>query len=176
MFSNPNTASNVPQLVERTIPVDDIKLVFCLVANVEKYREFVPGWIDAKRSELDFDGERLLHTTQQTVGLPGLLFVRKTFWTRTTIEPYSRIAVLAKDGSFRLVWTFEKAEICDGEKIQDGCTVRCRSESTSGSAFIRLLQTTQLDTTIRAFEREALRRLGRGELNSCQSLMAALSV
>lgn len=175
MYSFQNPSSIADQLVERAIPVDNLKLVYCLVANVDRYQEFVPGWIDAKRSALEFDGEKILHTTQQTVGLPGVLFARKTFTTHTTLEPYSKITVLAGDKSFRLTWTFEKANTANGGKGQTGCTiVRCKSELATNNPLVRLLQTTHLETTISAFEREALRRISSGDSRSCQQLTATL--
>lgn len=176
MFNGIHSASSAPILAERTIAVDNIELVFCLVANVEKYRDFVPGWIDAKRSKLHFDGDKLSHMTEQTIGIPGVLFARKTFWTQTTIEPYSKITVSEQDRNFHLVWTFEQTEIGGDENSQRGCTVRCEGESTVSNPFMRLLQTTQLDATVKAFEREALRLEERGEFNRCQSLLAALPI
>jgi ribosome-associated toxin RatA of RatAB toxin-antitoxin module len=175
MFSFQNPSLIADQLLERTIPVDNLKLVYCLVANVERYQEFVPGWIDAKRSALEFDGEKICHTTEQTVGLPGVLFARKTFSTHTTLEPYSKITVLAEDKSFRLTWTFEKTNSSNRETGQTGCTIiRCKSELATNNPLVRLLQTTHLETTVLAFEREALRRIRTEDPSSCEQLTAFL--
>jgi coenzyme Q-binding protein COQ10 len=86
--------------------------LFDLVADVERYPEFLPLWTDVRvyrrRGETYY--------TEQEVGLGP---IRQRFHTRTTMVRPSRIDVTSTDRSFRafhIGWDFAEAAI--------GCNVR----------------------------------------------------
>lgn len=77
--------------------------IFSLVADVERYPEFLPWWTQARVIE------RLpgAYRTDQSLGI-GPLTVR--FPSHTRLEPPERIEVVARHGPVRdlhLVWRFE---------------------------------------------------------------------
>lgn len=78
------------------------ELLFGLVADVERYPEFVPWWVAAKVAR----SEGNVYHTKQAVGLP---LMRQEFMSVTTLEPPGRITVTSDDKPFRhlrMVWTF----------------------------------------------------------------------
>lgn len=80
--------------------------VFDLVADVERYPEFLPLWLDAR---IYRHRDETTYFTQQEVGL-GLLHER--FRTKTVMDRPSSIEVTSHDGlfrDFRIFWTFEDA-------------------------------------------------------------------
>lgn len=76
--------------------------VFDLVADVERYPEFLPGWQAARI--LRRDGERLL--VEQTLGGMG---VRQRFQTRAQLQRPERITIEGDQAPFRRLhqtWEF----------------------------------------------------------------------
>ncbi len=85
--------------------------IFDLVADVERYPEFLPLWLDARiyrhRGETTY-------FTEQEVGLGPL---RERFRTKTVMDRPSSIEVTSHDGlfrDFRILWTFSDAGV-DGK-------------------------------------------------------------
>lgn len=88
--------------------------VFDLVADVERYPEFLPMWREATVVSRCEDG----YETDQRVGL-GLLVER--FHTRTHLDRPRQIVVSSNDGlfeGFRIVWDFAPTDA-------GGCQVDC---------------------------------------------------
>lgn len=89
--------------------------LFELIAQVERYPEFLPLWQSACVSQVDqHDSERTVYVTDQVIQL-GLLY--KRFRTQTTLEPFRRIHIVSSDPLFRqfsIDWFFtaEKEEHC----------------------------------------------------------------
>jgi len=107
--------------VERVLPYR-IGQLFELVADVERYPEFVPGWTAARIRE----GGRGVYRAEQTVGFGP---VRLTFGTRTVLRRPHRIEVTSDDirfVGFKLSWTFEPQ--LDGRcRVRLAAVVRFRS-------------------------------------------------
>jgi coenzyme Q-binding protein COQ10 len=85
--------------------------VFDLVADVERYPEFLPLWTDVRV----FRRRGTVYYTEQEVGLGP---VRQRFHTRTELVRPERIEVTSSDRNFRdfrINWDFAKAPA--------GCTV-----------------------------------------------------
>ncbi|MEO5374383.1 MAG: type II toxin-antitoxin system RatA family toxin [Alphaproteobacteria bacterium] len=79
--------------------------LFDLVADVEKYPEFVPWWVAATVVKKDGEG----YHTRQVIGLP---LVRQEFQTRTVLSRPGSIHVTSSDKPFRhldMLWTFDQA-------------------------------------------------------------------
>ncbi len=90
------------QPVELLLPYTAEQL-FDLVADVESYPEYVPGWISA-RIRMRNSNEYL---TDQVVGLGPF---RVKFGSRTILRRPTRIDVTSADfpfRQFRMTWTFE---------------------------------------------------------------------
>lgn len=80
--------------------------LFDIVADVERYPDFLPGWRDARI--LDRHGDEL--TVRQTLGLAGL---RWTFHTRVTLHPPRECLIETDERPFRHLferWRFEALE------------------------------------------------------------------
>lgn len=84
--------------------------IFDLVADVERYPEFLPLWLDAHVYR--HRGETI-YFTEQEVGLGPL---HERFRTKTVMKRPDTIEVTSTDGLFRdfqILWTFEDAGIGD---------------------------------------------------------------
>ncbi len=87
--------------------------LFDLVADVERYPEFVPGWVAARVERLDEE----TYATDQMVRFRAL---RRRFSSRTVLSRPERIDIHCQDKAFRrfdIHWSFDRL---DGE----GCRVR----------------------------------------------------
>ena len=76
--------------------------VFDLVADVERYPDFLPLWIDARI----YRRHGNTYHTEQEIGLGP---IRERFHTRTVLDRPSRIEVTSTDGLFRaftIRWDF----------------------------------------------------------------------
>ncbi len=90
--------------VSRVLPYEP-EQVFDLVADVERYPDFLPWWVAARISQRD--GE--VYYTDQVVRF-GL--VRERFSSKTVLRHPERIDVTSTDRPFRhfsLLWTFDPA-------------------------------------------------------------------
>ena len=77
--------------------------LFDLAADVERYPQFLPGWIDA--SILERSDQRL-RVRQQL----GLQLLRQPFISTATLQRPERISIDSEDGPFRCLhieWRFE---------------------------------------------------------------------
>ena len=80
--------------------------MFEVIANVERYPEFLPGWRSVHIRERDGN----TWAVAQSIGLGPLVW---NFISTTTIEPPSKLTVESHDGPFRdlhIHWTLEEAE------------------------------------------------------------------
>jgi coenzyme Q-binding protein COQ10 len=133
----------------RIIPVDR-EALFALVADVERYPQFLPMWRRARVYARDTDA----YWTEQEVGFGP---IRERFRTRTALSPPERIDVSSNDGlfrAFRILWTF--ADAPNGTRIDILLQWETRSRLLQGAVDRALPTTTR--TMVQAFEDEALRR------------------
>lgn len=87
-------------------------VLFHLVADVERYPEFVPWWVAAAITRRDGD----VYHTRQVVGLP---MMRQEFQSKTELMRPNAIRVTSNDkpfNSLEMLWSFEPAG-------QGGCEV-----------------------------------------------------
>lgn len=140
--------------IERALPYR-AEQIFDLVAEVERYPEFLPWWAAARvrrRAADSYETDQVLR-----VGL-----VRDRFVTTTRLERPRRIEVTSADPlfrTFRLSWRFEP----EGE-------ARCRVVLETEVVFRSRLRQRVLDLVLTnlpvaivdAFERRAESRLGTG--------------
>jgi coenzyme Q-binding protein COQ10 len=138
--------------VERTLCYAPEQL-FDLVADVERYPEFLPWWRAARIQRHDAD---TYHTDQ----IVGFGIFRERFSTRTMLERPRRIVVRADDRPFRhflLDWSF--ATTADG-----GCRFTLTADLEFRSAVLQGVFSAaiagQLESIFHAFERRAEQRYG----------------
>ena len=97
--------------VRRHLAFDPAHL-FELVADVERYPEFVPWWVAATVASRDGD----VYYTRQVVGLP---MMRHEFHSKTELMRPNAIRITSSDKPFKsldMLWTFNHA-------TQGGCDV-----------------------------------------------------
>lgn len=135
-------------------------LVFNLVAEVERYPEFLPMWrwvrVFSKR-----DGS---YFTEQEIGLGP---IRQRFRTRTLLSPHSHIDVTSSDQLFRrfhIRWDF--AEMERGSAIGISLTWEVRSRLLQKAIDLALAETA--NAMIDAFESRARHR-GRSAMQPATS-------
>lgn len=127
--------------------------MFALVADVEKYPEFLPlceGLVVRKRTPVEGGGEVLV--ADMSVGYRA---IRETFTSRVTLDPDNRkILVEYVDGPFRYLenrWSFKPDE--------RGCEIGFFISYEFASRMLGLLMGTMFDKAFRkfaeAFERRA---------------------
>ncbi|SFI07054.1 coenzyme Q-binding protein COQ10 [Bosea sp. OK403] len=135
--------------------------MFALVADVEKYPEFLPlceGLTVRKRTPREGGGEVLL--ADMSVGYKA---IRETFTSRVTLDPINlKILVEYVDGPFRYLenrWTFKSGE--------GSCEVGFFISYEFASRMLGLLMGAMFDKAFRkfaeAFERRADVVYGRGK-------------
>jgi len=76
--------------------------LFDLIADVERYPDFLPMWVDARVERRD---EGVYHTEQEV----GLGPIRERFRTKMELSRPTRIEVTSTDGLFRdfgIMWDF----------------------------------------------------------------------
>lgn len=87
---------------ETTLPYSAEQL-FSLAADVERYPEFLPGWVAARVRAREED----IYCTDQVLRFGPF---RERFTTRTVLHPPHRIEVSSQERpfrDFRLTWSFE---------------------------------------------------------------------
>ena len=92
--------------VKRILPYTCEQL-FDLVADIERYPEFLSGWVKVRIIERTDNNLRV----EQQLGLPLL---SKSFITTAELERPSRLSIGSNDGPFRnlhIVWLFQSVEI-----------------------------------------------------------------
>ena len=132
--------------VHRPLPfaVED---VFDMVADVESYPEFVPGWMTA----------RVIARTDNTYGTDQTVrmrFLRQTFRTLTTLTPYEAIDVTASQPPFRrlnILWRFRRQENGSFVSLEFLCEMRSRTLQ----ALLNRFGPDDVEAMITAFEHRA---------------------
>ncbi|MBE2257668.1 MAG: type II toxin-antitoxin system RatA family toxin [Rhodobacteraceae bacterium] len=122
--------------------------LFDVVADVERYPEFVPLMLDAKVVHREDDA----YETEQRLAL-GLLMHR--FRTRTELERPRRITVLSDDRSFcrfDIRWTFSPL---DDEHCHVDFALDCETSSLFLMPVIQLLVLPMATSMVTAFETRA---------------------
>jgi coenzyme Q-binding protein COQ10 len=118
--------------------------MFALVADVEKYPEFLPLCESlAVRSRRERDGKTVL-VADMSIGYKA---IRETFTTQVLLKPEERtIDVKYIDGPFKYlsnIWSFEPAS--------DGCFVRFFIDYEFKSRILAALMGTMFDRAFRMF-------------------------
>jgi coenzyme Q-binding protein COQ10 len=132
--------------VHRPLPFA-VEEVFDLVADVESYPEFVPGWISARvvaRSDNAYG-------TDQTV---RMRFLRQRFRTLTTLSPFDAIDVASDQPPFRrlaILWRFRRQETGSFVSLEFMCEMRSRTLQ----ALLNRFGPDDVEAMIAAFERRA---------------------
>ena len=135
---------------ERRVIAAPRETLFDLVADVERYPEFLPMWREARVR----DRGPNRYDTDQLVGF-GLLCER--FTTRTVLNPPEVIEVTSDDRLFQkflIRWWFH--EEGEGSLVVVDLDWRTRSFLLQGAIDLVLAQTARM--MIEAFERRALER------------------
>ncbi len=138
--------------VHRPLPFE-VEDVFDLVADVEAYPEFVPGWVSARvvaRSDNAYG-------TDQTV---RMRFLRQSFRTLTTLTPYETIDVTSDQPPFRrltILWRFRKQETGSFVSLEFLCEMRSRTLQ----VLLNRFGPDDVEAMIAAFERRARETLPR---------------
>ncbi|MEE9597540.1 MAG: type II toxin-antitoxin system RatA family toxin [Acidiferrobacterales bacterium] len=121
---------------------------FALVADVERYHEFVPAWLAARVVERE--GDELI--VDQVVGLGAFPL---EFVSHTSLKRPDHIHVIARDGPFRYLdidWKFEPSS-------PSGCLTYLTVEFELSSPLLESLLTTLFKISLRqvlsAFEKRA---------------------
>ena len=137
---------------ERVLPYTR-EQVFDLVADVESYHEFVPGWLAARIVERA--GNELI--VNQVIGLGAFPL---EFVSHTSLKPPGHIHVVARDGPFRYLdinWEFKPDP-------RPGCLIRLSVEFELSSPLFAKLLTVLFRISLRqvlsAFEKRAQRLYG----------------
>jgi coenzyme Q-binding protein COQ10 len=121
--------------------------VFDLVADVERYPEFLPLWRHARIYRREGD----VYLTEQEIGVGP---IRERFRTRTELRRPDRIDVASDDALFRafhICWTFDPFR--HGCRASIALTWEVRSRSLQSA--IDLLLPTVARTMVDAFQRRA---------------------
>lgn len=124
--------------------------MFDLVADIERYPEFVPGWRSVRVLERAEGRLRV----EQSIG-PRLLGLR--FRSRAALCRPASIEVRAEDGplgALQLAWSFEPL-------AGSGCRVRLRVSADIRSRVVRAALDELHARTVPAFERRAAQLYGR---------------
>ncbi len=136
------------QSVHHILPFDP-EVLFDLVADVERYPDFVPGWLAARVVKRDGNA----YETDQVVRIAG---IRHRFRSRTVLERPRRIEILSDDrfAQFHIVWTFDETtpHHCDAGILVE-VLVRARALDPLARAF----SADAMRTMVEAFEKRAAR-------------------
>ena len=126
--------------------------IFDLVADVEKYPEFLPLWRDVAVQRPQGENRRVLYHTEQTLQLGP---VQKRFCTETLLERPNRIQVESSDPLFKhfsIQWVFQT-------QPEAACLVDFSLRCEAGSFLLRpILEVVLMEAAqgmVRAFERRA---------------------
>ena len=121
--------------------------LFELIADVEKYPDFLPMWIDARIYRRRGD----TYYTEQEIGL-GL--IRQRFRTKTVLTSPSQIEVTSNDGLFRkflVRWDLAG----DGDDCRVTATLSWEVQSFLLQTAIDLMMPETTRSMVFAFERRA---------------------
>jgi coenzyme Q-binding protein COQ10 len=121
--------------------------LFELIADVEKYPDFLPMWIDARI----YDRQDNTYYTEQKIGLGP---IRQRFRTETVLTPPARIEVTSSDTLFRkffIHWDLERI----GRDCRVGITLSWEVRSYLMQKAIDLVLPETARSMVLAFERRA---------------------
>ncbi len=139
--------------------------LFELVAQVERYPEFLPLWhyVNVSKDERN-DSEHRVYVTDQVIKL-GLLY--KRFRTKTTLEPFARINIVSSDPLFRqftIDWSFSPVKKSPENEVE--CQIDFTLNCVASSVFLRpVFDVVLMDTAqsiVSAFESRARFIYGQG--------------
>ena len=139
--------------------------IFELVAQVERYPEFLPLWHSVRVSHKEqTDSEHQVYVTDQVIKI-GPLY--KRFRTRTTLEAFRRIHIVSTDPLFRqfsIDWSFSSGKESPGKESsgkEDSCQIDFTLNCEASSLLLRPVFDVALLNTARsivsAFEKRARR-------------------
>ncbi len=123
-------------------------LLFDLVADVERYPEFLPMW---KRARIQHWDGPSTYFTEQEVGFGP---IRERFTTKTVLARPASIAVISSDRLFReffIHWNFADA----GDNCQIGIQLKWQARSFLLQKGIDLVLPKTAEMMVDAFERRA---------------------
>jgi coenzyme Q-binding protein COQ10 len=126
--------------------------IFDLVADVEKYPEFLPLWYSASILQPPGGNRRDLYYTEQTLQLGPL---QKRFRTETLLERPNRIHVTSRDplfNHFSIQWVFTPKS--EGACLVD-FSLRCEASSFLLRPVLEVVLMEMARTIVRTFERRA---------------------
>ncbi|MCW8930873.1 MAG: type II toxin-antitoxin system RatA family toxin [Gammaproteobacteria bacterium] len=132
--------------------------LFKLVAQVERYPEFLPLWhsVNVSKEQYNELGQRI-YLTEQVIHL-GPLY--KSFCTQTTLEPFHRIHIDSSDPMFRkfsIDWLFTSGTESNGKEA--GCQIDFKLNCEASSMLLRpIFDIALMDTArsiVSAFENRA---------------------
>jgi coenzyme Q-binding protein COQ10 len=132
---------------KRVLPYDRQKL-YDIVADVERYPEFLPGWIDARVVRRKDDHALVL----QTLGIGP---VRTRFRSRAQYRPPEAIDIRSEDGPFQqleIAWRFESSAARVSEVI---LAVNVRLKRVVFREYLESWFSTSASSILAAFERRA---------------------
>ena len=140
------------QVVERDLDYP-AEALFDIVADVERYPEFVPWWVAAKVRRQDAS----TYTTEQVIRVSAL---RQRFTSTTVLDRPRAITVTSNEKPFKRLemrWSFDPSE-------SGGCRVALSTlfhiRSSVVSKMIGLVSGEAVHTLIEAFEQRAHHLLG----------------
>ena len=146
------TGMLIRETTERILPYRSGEL-FEIASDVERYPEFVPGWIAVRVRDRHATG----YCTDQLLGLGPL---RLQFASATVLDPPRRILVSSEDTAFRqfgIEWLFEPRSDASCE-VRVAVTLELRSRF-SQAVFERLMPDIA-SRIMSAFEVRAAQRCG----------------
>jgi len=126
--------------------------IFDLVADVERYPEFLPLWLDAR---IYRHHNETTYFTEQEVGLGPL---HERFRTKTVLQRPSTIEVTSHDGlfrDFRILWTFEDAGVGDKPACRANIALTWQVRSWLMQRAIDLVLPETAHSMVHAFARRA---------------------
>jgi coenzyme Q-binding protein COQ10 len=129
--------------------------IFDLVADVERYPEFLPAWQEARIYRRDGD----VYYTEQVIGRGP---VRERFRSRTTLRHPTQIQVEATDDLFRhfdLLWEFQDA---GEQQCRVDFSLRAEARSRLFQRVLDILLTDMARSIVSAFEKRATELYGPG--------------
>lgn len=134
-------------------------LLFSLVADVERYPEFLPMWKWARIRR--WDGPSTYYTAQNV----GFGPIRERFETKTILAPPESIIVTSSDALFRefyIRWTF--AEVPEG--CQTGIQLKWQARSFLLQKAIDMVLPKTAEMMVDAFETRAHDRMRKADQQS----------
>jgi coenzyme Q-binding protein COQ10 len=130
--------------------------LFALVADVEKYPEFIE-WFAAARIR---HRHRNVLEVEQAVQFAGLSF---QFTTRAVLDPPRQILIVTTDPPFKNLdqrWTFTPARDGDGTIVQFDSTLELHSGLMQHVMWALFSERQMAEATVDAFQRRALQIYG----------------